>query len=137
MSTYIVFSMGEPKYRVEAYFYDVDKHFMSFYDEDNNLIVSINVDEIDCVLDKEQSNNFHIIEPVDDDCEDCEKCEECDDVECEFHPSNNEENKEPEEIKDNRHNYTATLTFKPTEGKSTEVDFDALFKRVLGLHGEK
>ena len=59
MSTYIIFSMGEPKYRIKAYFYDVDKHFMSFYDEDDNLIVSINVDEIDFILDKEHENKFH------------------------------------------------------------------------------
>ena len=132
MSTYIIFSMGEPKYRVEAYFYDVDKHFMSFYDEDDNLIVSINVDEIDFVLDKEHENKFHIVEQLDEPAE--EGCgDDCDDIECECHPSNNVKSEE----KEDKPKYTATLTFKPTEGKSTEVNFDALFQRVLGLHGEK
>ena len=129
MSTYIIFSMGEPKYRVEADFYDVDKHFMSFYDEDNNLICSINVDEIDCVADKEQMNKLDFLEPVDE--EECNDCDGCDETECEYHPSKFEEPTEDES------KYSTTLTLKPTEKQKSEVDFDELFRRVLGLHGEK
>ena len=126
MSTYIIFSMGEPKYKVEADFYDVDKHFMSFYDEDDNLICSINVDEIDCVVDKEHMNKLDFLEPVDE-----KACEDCDEIECECHPSKFEEPKEDEP------KFTATLKLKPTNKEKSEVDFDELFKRVLGLHGEK
>lgn len=130
MSTYIIFSMGEPKYKVEAYFYDVDKNFMSFYDEDDNLICSINVDEIDCVVDKEHMNKLDFLTPVDE--EDCyEYCDDCDEIECEYHPSNFEEPKEDEP------KFTATLKLKPTDKEKSDVDFDELFKRVLGLHGEK
>ena len=126
MSTYIIFSMGEPKYKVKADFYDVHKHFMSFYDEDDNLICSINVDEIDCVVDKEHMNKLDFLEPVDE-----EECGDCDEIECEYHPSKFEE---PTEDKSK---YSATRTLKPTEKQKSEVDFDELFKRVLGLHGEK
>ena len=126
MSTYIIFLMGEPKYKVEADFYDVDKHFMSFYDENDTLICSINVDEIDCVVDKEHMNKLDFLEPVDE-----EECEDCEEIECECHPSNFEESKEDEP------KFTATLKLKPTNKEKSEVDFDELFKRVLGLHGEK
>ena len=119
MSTYIIFSMGEPKYKVKADFYDVAKHFMSFYDENDILICSINVDEIDCVVDKEHMNKLDFLTPVDE--EGCgEECEDCDEIECECHPSKFEE-----------------PTTKPTNKEKSEVDFDELFKRVLGLHGEK
>lgn len=126
MSTYIIFSMGEPKYKIKADFYDVHQHFMSFYDEDDNLICSINVDEIDCVVDKEHMNKLDFLEPVDE-----EECEDCDEIECECHPSKFEE---PTEDKPK---FTATLKLKPTNKEKSEVDFDELFKRVLGLHGEK
>ena len=131
MTTYIIFSMEKPKYKVEADFYDVDKNFMSFYDDDDNLICSINIDEIDCVVDKEHINKLHFVEPVDE--KECEKCEE---VECELHPSNFEEptNNESQEDKPV---YTATLKLKPTNNEKSELDFDELFRRVLGLHGEK
>lgn len=115
MSTYIIFSMGEPKYEVTAYFYDVDKNFMNFYEEDDNLICSINVDEIDCVVDKEHTDKIHFVELVNE-----EDCNDCDEIECECHPSKFEE-----------------PTTKPTNKEKSEVDFDELFKRVLGLHGEK
>ena len=127
MSTYIIFSMGEPKYKIKADFYDVDKHFMSFYDEDDNLICSINVDEIDCVADKEQMNKLDFLEPVDE-----EECNDCNEIECEYHPSNFEESTEEDKPK-----FTATLTLKPTDKEKSDVDFDELFKRVLGLNGEK
>lgn len=126
MSTYIIFSMGEPKYKIKAYFYDVDKHFMSFYDEDDNLICSINVDEIDCVVDKEHTDKIHFVEPVDE-----EDCNDCDEIECECHPSKFEEPKEDEP------KFTTTLKLKPTNKEKSDVDFDELFRRVLGLHGEK
>ena len=126
MSTYIIFSMGEPKYEVTAYFYDVDKNFMNFYEEDDNLICSINVDEIDCVVDKEHMNKLDFLEPIDE-----KECEDCDEIECECHPSNFEEPKEDEP------KFTATLKLKPTNKEKSEVDFDELFKRVLGLNGEK
>lgn len=113
MSTYIIFSMGEPKYKVKADFYDVDKNFMSFYDDDDNLICSINVDEIDCVVDKEHMNKLDFIEPVDE-----EECDNCDEIECEYRLPKFEEPK-------------------PTNKEKSEVDFDELFRRVLGLHGEK
>jgi len=129
MSTYIIFSMGEPKYKVEAYFYDVHQHFMSFYDEDDNLICSINVDEIDCVVDKEHMNKLDFLTPVDE-----EECDDCDEIECEYHPSNFEESKESKEDKPK---FTSTLKLNPTNKEKSEVDFDELFKRVLGLHGEK
>ena len=127
MSTYIIFSMGEPKYKVEADFYDVDKHFMSFYDENDNLICSINVDEIDCVIDKEHMNKLDFLEPVDE-----EECENCNELKCECHPFLNFE-----EPKEDKPKFTATLTLKPTDKEKSDVDFDELFKRVLGLHGEK
>lgn len=126
MSTYIIFSMGEPKYKVEAYFYDVDKHFMSFYDEDDNLIGSINVDEIDFVVDKEHMNKLYFLEPVNK-----EDYGGCDKIKCECHTSKFEEPTE------NESKYSATRTLKPTEKQKSEVDFDELFKRVLGLHGKK
>lgn len=127
MSTYIIFSMGEPKYKVKADFYDIhNSHFMSFYDEDDNLICSINVDEIDCVVDKEHMNKLDFLEPVNE-----EECEDCDEIECECHLSNFEK-----PIKD-KPKYSATLTLNPTNKEKSEVDFDELFKRVLGLHGEK
>ena len=126
MSTYIIFSMGEPKYEVTAYFYDVDKNFMNFYEEDDNLICSINVDEIDCVVDKEHMNKLDFLEPVDE-----EECDDCNEIKCECHPSNFEEPKEDEP------KFTATLKLKPTNKEKSEVDFDELFKRVLGLNGEK
>ena len=126
MSTYIIFSMGEPKYEVTAYFYDVDKNFMNFYEEDDNLICSINVDEIDCVVDKEHMNKLDFLEPVDE-----EECDDCNEIECECHPSKFEEPKEDEP------KFTATLKLKPTDKEKSEVDFDELFKRVLGLNGEK
>jgi len=121
MSTYIIFSMGEPKYKIKADFYDVHQHFMSFYDENDNLICSINVDEIDCVVDKEHMNKLDFLEPVDE-----EECDDCNEIECEYHPSNFEEPKKDEQNK-----------LKPTEKQKSEVDFDELFRRVLGLHGEK
>ena len=138
MSTYIIFSMGEPKYKVEAYFYDVDKHFMSFYDEDDNIICSINIDEIDYVVDKEYTDKIHIIEPVDE-----EECADCDEIECECHPSKFEIPTDVKTEKD-KPKYTVTMDFKPmfkstdkkSEHKETD-NFDELFKRVLGLHGEK
>ena len=126
MSTYIIFSMGEPKYKIKADFYDVDKHFMSFYDENDNLICSINVDEIDCVVDKEHMNKLDFLEHVDE-----EECDDCDEIECEYHPSKFEEPTEDEP------KYSATLKLKPTNKEKSEVDFDELFRRVLDLHGEK
>ena len=42
-----------------------------------------------------------------------------------------------EESKEDEPKFTATLKLKPTNKEKSEVDFDELFKRVLGLHGEK
>ena len=117
MSTYIIYSMGEPTYRVEADFYDIDKGFATFYDENDNLIVSINTDDIDFILDKDQNSKFAVLEPVDE-----ENCEICDNTDCESNPNY----KEPKKLDT------------PTKDKKKSDDnFDELFKRVLGLNGKK
>ena len=128
MSTYIIFSMGEPKYKIKADFYDVDKNFMSFYDDDNNLICSINIDEIDFVIDKELMSNFDFLEPVNNE----EECDKCDEVDCEYHHSNYEESTE-----ENKSNNTETFKLKPTDKEKSDVNFDELFERILDLYGKK
>lgn len=138
MSKYIIYLSNEPMYQVEAEFYDVDKGFMSFYDDEHNLIASFNVDGIDFVVDSEYKTKIHIIEPVDE-----EECAECEDIECECHPSKFEIPTDVKPEKD-KPKYTVTMDFKPmfkstdkkSEHKETD-NFDELFKRVLGLHGEK
>ena len=126
MSTYIIFTMGEPKYKVEADFYDVTRGFMSFYGENNELIASFNADEIDFVVDKDYQDNVKFLEK-DEDCEENQNdCSDCDDIECENNPLYVSPKKDVNPPKKSG----------VQQNKSND-NFDELFRRVLGLYGKK
>ena len=137
MVKFVIVFDGEPVSSVKALYYEVEDGFMHFYDDEDNLIVSYNVNAIDYVVDYDNLDKVGVFTKEDEcDCEDCD-CEDCDCGEHE-HEEIVFDNADEDDIKVYKDNDKYVIEYKGEEvpTKTEKDDLDEILKKIFLSRGK-
>lgn len=135
MVKFVIVFDGEPVSSVKALYYEVEDGFMHFYDDEDNLIVSYNVNAIDYVVDYDNLDKVGTF-TKEDEC-DCENCEDCDCGEHE-HEEIVFDDTDKDDVKVYKDNDKYVIEYKGEEvpTKTEKDDLDEILKKIFLSRGK-
>lgn len=135
MVKFVIVFDGEPVSSVKALYYEVEDGFMHFYDDEDNLIVSYNVNAIDYVVDYDNIDKVGVF-TKEDEC-DCENCEDCD---CGKHEHEEIvfDDTDKDDVKVYKDNDKYVIEYKGEEvpTKTEKDDLDEILKKIFLSRGK-
>lgn len=137
MVKFVIVFDGEPVSSVKAFYYEVEDGFMHFYDDEDNLIASYNVNAIDYVVDYDNLDKVGTFTKEDEcDCEDCD-CEDCDCGEHE-HEEIVFDGSDKDDVKVYKDDDKYVIEYKGEEipTKTEKDDLDEILKKIFLSHGK-
>lgn len=137
MVKFVIVFDGEPVSSVKALYYEVEDGFMHFYDDEDNLIVSYNVNAIDYVVDYDNLDKVGVFTKEDEcDCNDCE-CGMCDcDDEEEVIYDDSEDEDYGVKVYEDDDKYVIEYKGKEVPTKTEKDDLDEILKKIFLSHGK-
>ena len=137
MVKFVIVFDGEPVSSVKALYYEVEDGFMHFYDDEDNLIVSYNVNAIDYVVDYDNLDKVGVFTKEDEcDCDDCE-CGMCDcDDEEEVIYDNSEDEDYGVKVYEDDDKYVIEYKGEEVPTKTEKDDLDEILKKIFLSHGK-
>lgn len=135
MVKFVIVFDGEPVSSVKALYYEVEDGFMHFYDDEDNLIVSYNVNAIDYVVDYDNIDKVGVF-TKEDEC-DCENCEDCDCGEHEHEEVvSDDSDKDDVKVYEDDDKYVIEYKGEEVPTKTEKDDLDEILKKIFLSHGK-
>lgn len=134
MVKFVIVFDGEPVSSVKALYYEVEDGFMHFYDDEDNLIVSYNINAIDYVVDYDNLDKVGVFTKEDEcDCNDCEcgMCD-CDDEEVVYDDSEEDDVK----VYEDDDKYVIEYKGEEVPTKTEKDDLDEILRKIFLGHAK-
>ena len=132
MVKFVIVFDGEPVSSVKALYYAVEDGFMHFYDDEDNLIVSYNLNAIDYVVDYDNLDKVGTFTKEDEcDCEDCD----CGEHEHEEVVSDDSD-KDDVKVYEDDDKYVIEYKGEEVPTKTEKDDLDEILKKIFLSHGK-
>ena len=127
MVKFVIVFDGEPVSSVKALYYEVEDGFMHFYDDEDNLIVSYNVNAIDYVVDYDNLDKVGVFTKEEDDCDDCE----CDMCNCNEEVVYDNSDEDDVKVYEDDDKYVIEYKGEEVPTKTEKDDLDEILKKIF------
>ena len=132
MVKFVIVFDGEPVSSVKALYYEVEDGFMHFYDDEDNLIVSYNVNAIDCVVDYDNLDKVGVFTKEEVDCDDCE----CDMCNCDEEVVYDDSDEDDVKVYEDDDKYVIEYKGEEVPTKTEKDDLDEILRKIFLSHAK-
>ena len=132
MVKFVIVFDGEPVSSIKALYYEVEDGFIHFYDDEDNLIVSYNINAIDYVVDYDNLDKVGVFTKEEDDCDDCE-CGMCN---CDEEVVYDDSEEDDVKVYEDDDKYVIEYKGEEVPTKTEKDDLDEILKKIFLSHGK-
>lgn len=132
MVKFVIVFDGEPVSSIKALYYEVEDGFMHFYDDEDNLIVSYNINAIDYVVDYDNLDKVGVFTKEEDDCDDCE----CDMCNCDEEVVYDDSDEDDVKVYEDDDKYVIEYKGEEVPTKTEKDELDEILRKIFLSHGK-